>query len=243
VSLTLDDYDLGEFVALMAKRRDASFEYVVTPNVDHLIRYCDEPEFRDLYADAGFRLLDSRLLARVLSVTRGLRARVCPGSDLTAALFSILEPQDRIILVGSTQEMAARLTQIYRLKSLQWYSPPMGFIHSPAEIEKTLEFVEAQSPFRFCFLAVGCPQQERLARELKRRGRARGLALCIGSSINFLTGAERRAPRWMQRLALEWMYRLIQSPRRLARRYLLRGPRILSLLPQIDFELRRTTES
>jgi N-acetylglucosaminyldiphosphoundecaprenol N-acetyl-beta-D-mannosaminyltransferase len=243
LSLVLDDYDVIEFVTLLAKQRDSSFEYVVTPNVDHLIRYCEEPEFRELYADARFRLLDSRLLARVLLVTRGQRPRVCPGSDLTAALFSIVEPQDRIILVGSTEEMATRLTQIYGLKNLQWYSPPMGFIQSSAEVEKTLEFVEAHSPFRFCFLAVGSPQQERLARELKRRGRARGWALCIGASISFLTGAERRAPRWMQRLALEWLYRLIQSPRRLARRYLLRGPRIFSLLPQIDFELRRTFES
>jgi exopolysaccharide biosynthesis WecB/TagA/CpsF family protein len=241
--LILDDYDVGEFVTLLANRQPSSFEAVVTPNVDHLIRYCDEPDFRELYADARFRLLDSRLLARVLSLTRGLRPRVCPGSDLTAELFSIIAPEDRIVLVGSTAQMADRLAQTYGLRNLHWYSPPMGFIRDAAATEKTLEFVEAHSPFRFCFLAVGCPQQEWLASELKHRGRARGVALCIGASINFLTGAERRAPRWMQYLALEWLYRLIQSPRRLGRRYLLRGPRIFGLLPRIDFELRRTSES
>jgi exopolysaccharide biosynthesis WecB/TagA/CpsF family protein len=65
------------------------------------------------------------------------------------------------------------------------------------------------------------------------------LALCIGASINFLTGAEKRAPRWMQRLGVEWLYRLLRNPRRLAWRYLLRGPRIFTLLPRFEVELRR----
>jgi exopolysaccharide biosynthesis WecB/TagA/CpsF family protein len=69
-----------------------------------------------------------------------------------------------------------------------------------------------------------------IAHRLQARGKARGLALCVGAALNFLTGAERRAPRWMQRLALEWLYRLLQDPRRLARRYLVRGPRVLGYL-------------
>lgn len=67
---------------------------------------------------------------------------------------------------------------------------------------------------------------------------ARGLTLCCGASINFLTGVERRAPQWMQRLSLEWLYRLLQNPRRLARRYLVRGPQIVRLLPGLQLDLR-----
>jgi UDP-N-acetyl-D-mannosaminuronic acid transferase (WecB/TagA/CpsF family) len=63
------------------------------------------------------------------------------------------------------------------------------------------------------------------------------LALCIGASINFLTGSERRAPRWMQLIGFEWLYRLMNDPRRLAKRYLVRGPRIFLLLPRLKFEL------
>jgi exopolysaccharide biosynthesis WecB/TagA/CpsF family protein len=149
-------------------------------------------------------------------------------------------PGDRIVLIGSSAQQAQRLVQIYGLQDLRQYSPPMGFIHDRQAVERTLEFVEAQSPFRFCFIGVGSPQQELLAHELKQRGRARGLALCIGASINFLTGTERRAPRWMQITNLEWLYRLLQDPRRLAQRYLVRGPRIFGLLPQLRVELRRT---
>jgi hypothetical protein len=65
---------------------------------------------------------------------------------------------------------------------------------------------------------------------LKSRGVARGLALCIGASINFLTGDERRAPVWMHRCGVEWLYRLIQAPGRMTQRYLVRGPRVFGLL-------------
>jgi exopolysaccharide biosynthesis WecB/TagA/CpsF family protein len=241
LKITLDDYDTAEAAALLESRRPASFEYVVTPNVDHLIRYCDDAEFRALYADAAFILNDSRLLARILFLTRGLRPRVCPGSDLTAALFGNLQPDDTIVLVGGTAEMARQLAVRYGLRNLHHHNPPMGFIRDPAAVAHAAEFVELHSPFRFCFLAVGSPQQEKLASELKRRGRAQGVALCIGASISFLTGGEARAPKWMQSLALEWLYRLLQSPRRLGSRYLVRGPRIFRLLPQLEIQLRRAT--
>lgn len=239
LTLRLDDYDIEEFVPLAAQYGQSSFDYVVTPNVDHVIRFCDDPAFRELYADAGYAVLDSRLLASILKLTRGLRPRVCPGSDLTARLFSLIAPRDRIVLIGSSAQQAQRLVQIYGLQDLQQYSPPMGFIRDRQAVEQTLKFIEAHSPFRFCFLGVGCPQQEMLAQEIKQRGVARGLALCIGASINFLTGAERRAPRWIQLANLEWLYRLLQNPGRLARRYLIRGPRIFYLLPRLRFELRR----
>jgi N-acetylglucosaminyldiphosphoundecaprenol N-acetyl-beta-D-mannosaminyltransferase len=56
------------------------------------------------------------------------------------------------------------------------------------------------------------------------------LVLCVGAALNFISGAEKRAPRWVQRLALEWLYRLCHDPRRLAGRYLVRGPRIFGYL-------------
>jgi hypothetical protein len=115
----------------------------------------------------------------------------------------------------------------------------MGFMRDPAEVTACLDFIEAHSPFRFCFLALGSPQQEKLAQALKARGLARGLALCIGASINFLTGEERRAPRWMRRSGLEWSYRLMLAPRRMAHRYLVRGPRVFGLLRHAEIVVRR----
>jgi exopolysaccharide biosynthesis WecB/TagA/CpsF family protein len=103
-----------------------------------------------------------------------------------------------------------------------------------------LQFIEAHSPFRFCLIAVGAPQQEVLAERLQARGVARGLALCVGASIDFIAGTQRRAPPWMRRAGLEWSYRLARNPARMATRYLVRGPRVFSLLRKTRFVLRGT---
>jgi exopolysaccharide biosynthesis WecB/TagA/CpsF family protein len=235
----LDDYDLDGFISVASTFGADRFGYVVTPNVDHLIRYHDDPKFQEQYANASYVLLDSRFLSHIFRAAKGMRVRVCTGSDLTARLFSqVIAPDDSIVLIGGGEEQARLLARTYGLKSLHHYNPPMGFIRDPLEVDTCLNFVEAHSPFRFCFIAVGAPQQEILAQLLKKRRLARGLALCIGASINFMTGKERRAPQWMQRVGLEWMYRLAIDPRRLARRYLVRGPRVFSLLRQTEVVVR-----
>lgn len=235
----LDDYDVEGFLPVVAGFGTDRFDYVVTPNVDHLIRFHDDPEFRSLYADAGYVLLDSQFLSKLLRTVQGIKVRVCTGSDLTAQLLArVVAPADRIVLIGCTDEQAGSLAQRYGLTGLRHFNPPMGFIRDPQQVEACVRFVESQSPFRFCLLAVGAPQQEILAQALKSRGIARGMGLCVGASVNFLTGAERRAPRWLQRHGMEWMFRLANDPYRLAKRYLVRGPRVFSLLRSTDVQVR-----
>jgi exopolysaccharide biosynthesis WecB/TagA/CpsF family protein len=232
----IDDFDLTEFVAVAAAFGQDRYGFVVTPNVDHLIRYYDDPGFRDHYRAATYILMDSRFASRLVRLLKGLRLRVCTGSDLTAALFArVLAPSDRVLLIGGSAQQAQDIGHKYGLLDLHHHNPPMGFIRDPAATEECLAFIENLSPFRFCFIGVGSPQQEVLAHALQRRARARGLALCVGASLNFITGMERRAPLWMQHSGLEWLYRLAQNPRRLARRYLVRGPRIFAQVLQSRF--------
>jgi exopolysaccharide biosynthesis WecB/TagA/CpsF family protein len=235
----LDPIDLEDFLPIAAAFGSSTYGYIVTPNVDHLIRLADDERFRAYYREARYALLDSRFVGRLLRFTQGVDFPICTGSDLTARLFSdIIMPDDRIVLVGGDQSQADELKRRYRLHDLHHHNPPMGFSAKPEAVRTALEFVEAASPFRFCFLAVGAPQQEKLASALAERGHAKGLALCIGASIDFITGRQRRAPRWMQRLSLEWLHRLLQSPRRLAGRYLIRGPRIFGLLRRSTIAVR-----
>jgi len=165
---------------------------------------------------------------------------VCPGADLTERLFNeVIARMDTVVVIGGTTAQARALAEEFGLQNLQHFNPPMGFIRDRQAVETCLRFIEAHSPFRFCFIAVGCPQQEIVAYELKARGVARGLVLCVGAAINYLTGAERRAPRWMQSIGMEWLYRMMGDPGRLARRYLVRGPHIFTLLQRFTFWLRR----
>jgi exopolysaccharide biosynthesis WecB/TagA/CpsF family protein len=238
--LNIDDYDLAETVAIIAAFGDERFGYVVTPNVDHVLRYHDDAEFRELYAHAAFVLLDSRFLAHTLGLLRRGSYRVCSGSDLTAAVLSkVAKPSDVTVVVGASARQAQELRARFALDALHHIAPPMNFISDEEAVETCLRQIEAASPFRFCFLAIGSPQQEIIARKLQERRVARGLALCVGASINFVTGIEKRAPGWMQNVGFEWLYRLLQNPRRLGKRYLLRGPRIFLLLPRIELRPRR----
>lgn len=233
VGFRFDDLEIGDAVAAVASRTAASeFGYIVTPNVDHAVRLSDaaaDCESREAYGAAMLCLCDSRVLAK-LARLRGFRLSVVPGSDLTAILMSTsVHPGDRIAVVGSN----AAAIEILRAKlpeaEIVHLSPPMGLAQNPDALEQAAEFV-IESQARYTLLAVGSPQQEIIAHRALLSGRARGTALCIGASVDFLTDQRRRAPRWMQRLSLEWLHRLLSEPRRLWRRYLVRGPRILPLV-------------
>ncbi|WP_240048283.1 WecB/TagA/CpsF family glycosyltransferase [Crenalkalicoccus roseus] len=215
---------------LAARPADAPFAYAVTPNADHLVRLSRQPALRPLYEEAALRLLDSRVVARL---ARGLGLSpppVVPGSDLTAALFrEVIRPGDPLAILGAPPAAVARVADRFGLSRIAHHDPPMGFDADPAALEAALAFLEAH-PARFVLLCVGSPRQERVAAALRRRGRASGFGLCVGASLLFLAGLERRAPVVLQRAGLEWAWRLAQDPARLARRYLVDSPAILRLL-------------
>ena len=244
VVLEVDDLDLPGALEAALAFPGTRFDYIVTANVDHAIRYYGETTFRKLYGGASLVLLDSRFLARLLRLAHGQRLRTCPGSDLTTRLFaSVIQPDDRIVLVGSSAGQAELLRGQHGLRNLVHIDPPMGFIKDPGAVETCLRQVEAASPFRFCFLAIGSPQQEAIASMLRERGTAAGVGLCIGASVDFLTGKEERAPHWMQESGLEWAWRLMQNPRRMAYRYLVRGPKIFGLLSRLQVRPRQAARA
>lgn len=128
-----------------------------------------------------------------------------------------IRAEDSITIIGGSDEVERRLRDQFALRSVARYNPPMGFYHNAAEIERCVDFVLAH-PARYVFLAVGAPQSERVACCILDRGGAVGTGLCIGSSLHFVTGVVRRAPTIFRRLHAESLYRLMQNPRRHARR-------------------------
>lgn len=224
--------DMGASLAMLAARPPgAPFAYLVTPNADHLVRLAREPaRYGPLYREADWRLLDSRVVAR-LARGIGLEAPpVVPGSDLTARLLSeVVAPEERVAVLGGSARTVAALRARFGLRNLLHHEPPMGFDADPAAFAAAVRFIE-RARARFAFLCVGSPRQEKVARAVARRGRATGTALCVGASLLFLSGEERRAPRPVQRAGMEWAWRLVQDPRRLARRYLVESPALLPLL-------------
>jgi N-acetylglucosaminyldiphosphoundecaprenol N-acetyl-beta-D-mannosaminyltransferase len=218
-------------VIAAVRRRAASlpFAYIVTPNVDHLVRLQrTRSDLWPSYRAAWMTLCDSRILA-MLAARRGFALPVVPGSDLTARMFATaIAPSDRIAIVGGDAGMVEALAARHDLGDVHHYDPPMGFIHDPVEVAKAVRFV-ADARARYVFLAIGSPQQELLAYRISRTPDATGIGFCVGASLDFLTGKQVRAPILMQRLALEWLYRLASDPKRMWRRYLVDGPEIFRI--------------
>lgn len=218
---------------LGARPAGAPFAYLVTPNADHLVRLGREPErYGPLYRDAAWRLLDSRVVARLASLA-GLRTpAIVPGSDLTPRLLAeVARPGDRIAVLGASERTVSAVRARFGLTNLAHHNPPMAFDADPAAVERAVAFVE-EAAARFAFLCVGSPRQEMVARAVLQRGRTTGTALCVGASLLFVSGEERRAPGLVQRAGLEWAWRMAQDPGRLARRYLVDDLAILPLLWQ-----------
>ncbi len=231
LGLTFADIALEAVAAAIAARPvDAPFAYVVTPNADHLVRLGRDPSLRPVYLGAWLRLLDSRVVSGLARMCGLAAPAVVPGSDLTAMLCARhIRREDRVTIVGMRPDWLPALEAGCGLAPTAHYNPPMGFDRDPAEMAKAVAFVLA-NPARYVFLAVGSPRQERLAAAVAATGRAVGTGLCVGASLAFLAGAERRAPVWMRQRGLEWAFRLGSDPVRMARRYLLDSPRAVPML-------------
>jgi N-acetylglucosaminyldiphosphoundecaprenol N-acetyl-beta-D-mannosaminyltransferase len=229
--LDFDDLDIVQSAAWIAGRpAEAPFGYVVTPNADHLVRVSRDPELRAIYRGAALCLLDSRVVGRLARLMGMLAPAVAPGSDLTAHLLAHhLAPGERITIVGLSPVWLPSLIAYCGLAPPAHYNPPMGFDRNPVAFANTIAFVRA-NPARLVFLAVGSPRQEYLAAALAAAGDITGTGLCIGASLEFLSGACRRAPRILQRCGLEWLFRFASNPRKLFRRYVINSPLVIALL-------------
>ena len=232
LGVAFDPLDMGGAEAWLADRApDAPFAFIITPNVDHIVKLDAAPgdaEIRKAYGAAALRLCDSRIVAK-LAALRGVALPVVPGSDLTARLVTrIAQRGDRLCLIGGDAAMLADLRSLRPDLDIVQHVPPMGMLKKPDAMAQAQSFVRAARA-RFTLLAVAMPQQEILALRIADAGNAIGVGLCIGASLDFLTGRKARAPRWMQRASLEWLHRLLSEPRRLWRRYLIEGPRIFLL--------------
>ena len=204
------------------------FEYVVTPNVDHMIRLHSDASLRPLYDAAGLMVNDSRIL-EMLAGRDGIKFPASPGADIVEALFTHhIKPDEPIVVIGSTDEDMAKLAQKFGLTNIHRHDAPMGLKHKPEAVVEAAQFIAAH-PARFHFICVGSPQQEMVAHAAKQLGTAIGVGLCCGASLDFLSGSTERAPAWMRNARLEWFHRILSEPRRLIKRYLIDGPKIFKI--------------
>lgn len=215
-------FDLITQRAVVDKLRETGatnpFRYIVTPNVDYVVRMHADRELRDCVAAAWLTVCDSRPivgLARLLF----LKLPLVTGSDLTAELFrSAISDGDTVTLVAPNEEVVERMRKAHPSVRFSSVVPPMDVRNNAKAMQECLDFV-VRSRSRFVFLAIGSPQSDILAYRLSRHPEAVGIGLNVGASLEFLVGTKKRAPKIMRQIGLEWMHRLLCDPRRLWRRY------------------------
>jgi N-acetylglucosaminyldiphosphoundecaprenol N-acetyl-beta-D-mannosaminyltransferase len=150
------------------------------------------------------------------------------GSSLISTLSAKLGGQGRSVYLlggskGAAETAGATLQDMFPGLVLSgWHCPPFGFERSPEEIERIVKLLTSARP-DVVFVGLGFPKQDRLIAQIREAMPAAWFVSC-GISFSLLAGEVRRAPHIFQALGLEWAYRLVQEPRRLARRYLVQGP-------------------
>lgn len=217
-------------VVRLAKLRQGN--YVCVANVHMVAEAYWNPDFQEILNAAALAIPDGKPLAIGMNWLYGIRQERVAGPDLMDALFPrAMEEGLSIYCYGSTEDilqaMRCKLERDYPdLRIAGMKSPPFRPL-SEAELAQDAQEI-AQSRANIVLVGLGCPKQERWMACNQKRIPA--VMLGVGAAFPFYTGHVKRAPRWMQRCCLEWLYRVYAEPRRLLMRYLTTNSLFLVLM-------------
>ena len=223
----IDVVDMSQAVDRVTSWVDDGDEcrFVVTPNVDHAVLLNTNADLRAVYKDANLVLADGWpivLAAKLLG--KPLPERVA-GSDLVPALFNTTKGGGRPLrayLLGAAEGVADRAAMKIHdrwpnVQVVGTYSPPLGFEKDDEENQRILEKIATAEP-DIVVVGLGAPKQELWVHK-HRKGIKAKAALCVGATIDFIAGEKKRAPKWIQAIRCEWLYRMVSDPKRLVKRY------------------------
>ncbi len=215
---------------LAASRKGA---YVCVSNVHMCMEAFDSLEFRKVVNGADIVLADGRPIAvaqRLLGASGAAQVR---GQDVMESLCETsVRSKLRIGLYGgSSQSLLGEIKQYMEkrypgIDISYCYSPPFRSL-SPEENSHVVQSIH-DAQVDILFVALGCPKQERWM--AAQRDSLDCVMLGVGAAFDFISGNKKHAPRWMQYIGMEWVFRLATEPRRLAGRYFKHNPRFIYYL-------------
>jgi N-acetylglucosaminyldiphosphoundecaprenol N-acetyl-beta-D-mannosaminyltransferase len=209
-------------IAIINATLDARSFIVCTLNIDHLAKLQTIPKFRESYQKAEFVTADGFPIV-ILGRLTGSEVSRTTGADLVDPVCREAASQElSVFFFGSTietlAECARRLQSRYpTLNVAGTLAPGPNFDPYSSEADNAISVIRKANA-RLCFLALGAPRQELFAVRCSELIQETGF-LCVGAALNFIAGTERRAPNIIQRVDLEWLWRLLRDPRRLGGRY------------------------
>ncbi len=220
-NISFDDA-LGQIKILIEKNEN---KFIVTPNVDHLVRLDKDQELQGIYNNASLVLPDGvPILWASKFLGTPLKEKIS-GSDLFPRLCKIAaEKGYKLFFLGGREGAAEKAAEVLRVKhpSLQIVgidSPPFGFENDSRENDKIIQMIKDARP-DILFVGLGSPKQEKWIYKHKDKYQV-PISIGIGVSFEFVSGMVKRSPVWMQKVGLEWFWRVLMEPKRLWKRYLI----------------------
>jgi N-acetylglucosaminyldiphosphoundecaprenol N-acetyl-beta-D-mannosaminyltransferase len=196
---------------------------VCTANLDHLVNMQSDAGFRKLYRDADFVVADGMPLVWLSHIAGApLKERVA-GSDLFWQLGKASETSGiRLFLLGgqpgSAEKAAAKMyRQFPNAQICGTYCPPHGMLDDAGEDERIRAMIAESQP-DVLLVGFGSPKQEKWIAEHLEALQV-PVSIGVGAAFDMAAGMVRRAPRWLQSIGMEWLFRLAQEPHRLWGRY------------------------
>lgn len=231
VNISLGKYqDFIDKFAEYAKNRTSS--YVCVCNVHMTIEAYFDKQFASVVNQADIVTPDGLPLGKGLDFLYGIKQDRVSGPDLMPSLLKRAEMDGLgVYFYGSTDDILLKLEAFCKshypnLKISGAISPPFRVL---SENEKNVHINQINSSgANIVFVALGCPKQEKWMASMK--GKINAIMLGVGGAFPMLVGVEKRAPLWMQKIMLEWFYRLMQDPKRLFKRYFVTNTYFVILL-------------
>ena len=219
--LSFDLIGLAGTVHRLMTERPLGWRVLITPNLYHLRLLRHDPQLMEQYQRAEMILPDGWPVAAMLSRTTGTQVERVAGSDLLECLLGTRVQGRPLVLVGGRGHTELEVLSA-RAANSGWVvhtePAPAEEVDDPTTRAMLLKRIASSGNTGIVVLGLGAPKQEQFALELAALPGS-GYILCLGMAINFSAGAAERAPRWVQRMNLEWAHRMLQEPKRLGPRY------------------------
>ena len=195
---------------------------LVTPNAGHLKNIASNLELKEIYSTADLSLIDGWPIAVAAKNASKQKVQRVTGSDLLPKLFPELSKEIRIGIIGGEDEINIRKTleQKYPNLNIQVIDTST-WSTSVYDVRRLRELVQYNA-LSIILLCLGHPKQELLAKELKNydwAGSRPDWIMCVGATIEYLTGTQKRAPVFFQKIGMEWFFRLLTNPKKFFTRY------------------------
>ena len=233
VSIGVNDLSMSFVLKeIVSKSKQHLSSYVCVANVHMVIEAFWDSDYAKMVNGADLVLPDGMPIAKSMGFLYGVKQERIAGMDLLPALLEMSEKNGLgVFFYGGTDDMMNRTKQFVShhypaLANHHFYSPPFRELTSD-ENEQVVSRINS-SGAHLVFVVLGCPKQEKWMFRMK--GRINACMIGLGGALPVLIGQQRRAPVWMQKASLEWVYRLIQEPRRLFKRYFVTNSLFLFLI-------------